>query len=70
MKQGEFNQKLDMLDNELDLLSDRMKEVTKEIRKMHEMKECPRCYQIFYPNEMNGQLCKGCVEFLEKENIK
>jgi RNase P subunit RPR2 len=70
MLSRDYFQKLDSLNNEMDILTDRIKKVSEEIRRMHEMNECPRCYQIFFPNEMNGQLCKGCVEFLEKENIK
>jgi hypothetical protein len=70
MKQGEFLQRLDNLNNEMDILTDRIKKVSEEIRRMHNMRECPRCYQIFYPNQMNGQLCIECVKFLEEENIK
>lgn len=70
MRTRDYLQKLESLNNELDIILEKQKEISKRIQEMHNMIECPRCYQIFTHAEMNGQLCKGCVEFLEKENIK
>jgi len=66
---SEFNIRFKSLYNELDIIEEKKKEIESRIRHLSEMWECPICYRIFSPNEMNGDICKGCADNLLKETF-